>query len=470
MPSIINTGSLAAKGYGFSSTTKILGGPYFINMVTFASGGPQIFSQSIAVDSSGNITLSGINVNSTTPYYNYFYKLNSTGVLQWQRYINNSYAYATQFKYTTVDSTGKLIVTGALTNSSGSDLEAPVIQLTTSGTINWQQVRRINSSSYLQNYQIVVDSSNNIYVNGRYNDSSGNNAWFMQSYSSSGSLNWANIYPSSVTTTAFQGNGVTYDSYSGNLYWNGFTSVSSQTLAVLLKTDTSGNLLAQYGRYASNSSEDIRGIEVVTDSSGNVYSLCSWLSSTGIAGYFVLKYDSSGNFVWGRRYTYSSGPLNVGSIALDSSGNIYTTSYVDIPGSGYISLIAKMNSSGSLVYQNQIVNNTGGNGIQVNNGKSIIIDSSSNMYIFLCDTQNYYPIVFKLPIDGSKTGTYSVVNPSPAGTYSFTYSTSSYITVSSNTTYNVSLSNSVSANSYSSITNNVTSTTVTYGSSTTTTI
>jgi hypothetical protein len=470
MPSIINTGSLAAKGYGFSSTTQILGGPFFINMVTFANGGPEIQCESIAVDSSGNITANGQNFNSSAPYYNYFYKLNSTGVLQWQRYVNNSYTYSTNFQYTTVDSSGNLLVTGFLTNSSSTDEEASVVQLSSSGSINWQKVRYINSTSYLQNYQIAVDSSNNVYANGRYNDSSGNNAWFMQSYSSSGGLRWGEIYPSSVTTTAFAGSGVTYDSYSGTLYWNGITSVSSNTTAVLLQTDTSGNLLAQYGKTTGVTNEDLRGREVITDSSGNVYSLCSWGSSTGIAGYFIFKYNSSGSFVWGKKVTNVTYGIQVGSIALDAAGYIYTTGYFN--GSDNIGRITilKISSSGSVVYTNEIVCTTDISGCYLANGKNIIIDSNNNMYIFMFTATKAYPVIFKLPIDGSKTGTYSVVNPSPAGTYNFTYATSSNVGVNANSGSTVSLSNSVASNSFSSLTNNVTSTSVSYGSSTTTTI
>jgi len=462
MPSIINKGSLAAKGFGFSSTTKILGGPYFINMVTFASG-PKIQATSVAVDSSGNITLSGVNVNSITPYYNYFYQLNSTGVLQWQRYINNSYRYGTTLQYMTVDSTGNLLVTGYLSNSSGSDEESPTIQLANDGSINWQHVRYINSSSFLSSSQIAVDSSNNVYSNGTYNDSSGNFAWFLQSYSSGGSFQWGRIYPSTATTTQYTGYGVTYDSFSGNLYWNGFAYVSSHAYAVFLETDTSGNLLSQNSRTTYVTNEDLRGKQVVTDSSGNVYHLCAWSSATGNPGYFIFKYDSSGNFLFGRQFTNSSHGLNTASIALDSAGNVYTVSNYQ-----GVLVIAKMNSSGNLVYQNQMTCTTNNNFLA--NGNAIIIDSNNNMYIYTYSNTSGYPILFKLPIDGSKTGTYSVVNPSPAGTYNFTYATSTLITFSSNDASGGGISNSFSSNSYSSITNNVTSTTQTFGTSTNLTI
>jgi hypothetical protein len=471
MPTIITSGTESAKGFGFSATTS-LGGPYFINMITFATGGPYVSVQSLAVDSSGNITAFGLNNNAVTPYYHYFWQLNSTGVLQWQRYINNAFTYGTQLQYMTVDSTGKPIISGALYNSSANDyFQAVVAQLNSTGTISWQKARQIdaNAGNYMQAYMSAVDASNNVYVNARYNDSSGNNAWYMQKYNSSGTLQFAQTYPSAVTATAYSGSGVTYDAFSGNVYWNGLTSVSSATTAVLLKTDTSGTLLTQYGRKTGVTNEDLRGVEVVTDSSGNVFSLCRWSSAVGISGYYVFKYDSSGTFQWGRKFTNAIYGAVIGSIALDSSGNIYLTGFVSGATKPLLTLI-KVDTSGTVVFQNSIDCTTDSGGMYTGGGKSIFIDASNNLHILSYTGTSGYGVIFKLPSNGSKTGTYSVANPSPAGTYSFTYATSTLVTMSTSNGTNVTLSDSIGGNSYQAVTNNMTSTTQTVGTSTTTTI
>ena len=84
------------------------------------------------------------------------------------------------------------------------------------------------------------------------------------------------------------------------------------------------------------------GYSIAVDSSGNVYTTgyfqgtvdfdpgtgTSNLTSAGSADVFVSKLDSSGNFVWAKRFGGVSNDYGY-SIAVDSSGNVYTTGYFE---------------------------------------------------------------------------------------------------------------------------------------------
>lgn len=147
------------------------------------------------------------------------------------------------------------------------------------------------------------------------------------------------------------------------------------------------------------SDETAYGMEV--DASGNTYVTGSFketvdfdpgantylLSSEG-QDVFISKLDSSGNFVWAKSMNGTSTAVCEGlSIALDGSGNVYTTGYfndtVDFdPGSGIYNLttgipsdifISKLNASGDLVWAKKM------GGSATDKGTSIKIDASENI-------------------------------------------------------------------------------------------
>ena len=143
------------------------------------------------------------------------------------------------------------------------------------------------------------------------------------------------------------------------------------------------------------------GYSIAVDSSGNVYTTgyfqgtvdfdpgtgTSNLTSAGSTDVFVSKLDSSGNFVWAKRLGGASSDYGY-SIAVDSSGNVYTTGYFEgtadfDPGAGTSNLtsagsgdvfVSKLDSSGALVWAK------GFGGTSNDRGQSIAVDSSGNVY------------------------------------------------------------------------------------------
>lgn len=172
------------------------------------------------------------------------------------------------------------------------------------------------------------------------------------------------------------------------------TSASSNDDVFILKLDASGNFVWAVRMGASSSD---RCQSLALDASGNVYATGYFsgitdfdpgagtftLGTTGALTAFIWKLDASGNFVMAK---------NVGgageSIAVDATGNIYTTGYFSgtadfDPGAGSFSLtsaggqdnfISKLDASGNFVWAK------GFGGTSTESSYGIAVDASGNVY------------------------------------------------------------------------------------------
>jgi len=198
-----------------------------------------------------------------------------------------------------------------------------------------------------------------------------------------------NVY----TTGQFSGT-VDFDPGAGtaNLVSNEYADV------FVSKLDASGNLV--WAKSFGGTGTDA-GNSVAVDGSGNVHITGYFqgtadfdpgdgttdLTSAGEQDVFVSKLDASGNLVWAKRF--GSTDYDVGwSVAVDGSGNVYTTGYfqgtVDFdPGAGITNLVSagqsdvfvsKLDASGRLMWAKRFGGTDGDAGV------SVAVDGSGNVH------------------------------------------------------------------------------------------
>jgi hypothetical protein len=166
----------------------------------------------------------------------------------------------------------------------------------------------------------------------------------------------------------------------------------------ILKIDSSGNFV--WAKQLGGSGTD-GGIFITTDSHNNIYTTGCFqgsadfdpgtgiynLTSAGSYDIFISKLDSLGNFVWATSMGGTGADFG-NSIALDATGNVYTTGYFQNtadfdPGSGTFNLssfgnkdifISKLDNNGNFVFAKSL------GGTNDDQAYSVAVDDSGNVY------------------------------------------------------------------------------------------
>ncbi|MEA3443164.1 MAG: hypothetical protein U9R19_00405, partial [Bacteroidota bacterium] len=310
----------------------------------------------------------------------------------------------------------------------------------------FEWVKGIGSTSFDEGKGVTVDDAGNVYTVGSYSgivdfdpgpgvynlNAALDGEIFIMKMDAFGNFVWAkalgisndfgnaicidnscNVY----VTGQFGGGAEDFDPGAGTYY----LSSNGSWDAFILKLDSNGNFV--WAKSFGGSSLD-SGNCIKIDNNGNIYTIGKYVntvdfnpgpgvynitSNSSSTDVFLLKLNSSGNFVWAK--SFGGNGLDIGqSIAINSSGDIFGAgtfeNTVDFnPGSGTYNLtsngdydifIFKLNSSGNFQWAGGI----GGSGIDMCN--SIDLDNSSNVYA----TGYYYGIVDFNP--GSATNNLSV--------------------------------------------------------------
>lgn len=271
---------------------------------------------------------------------------------------------------------------------------------------------------------ISVDAFGNVYTTGSFGSTvdfdpsipavanltaSGLQDIFIHKLDHAGNFLWVKSFGGNVSD---EGLSITVDAV-GNTYTTGYfqgivdfdpgpatynLTSGWNTDIFVLKLDSSGNFL--WAKSFGGGPEE-RGTSITVDTTGNVYITGSFkgtvdfdpgaatnnLTATGTADVFILKLDTSGNFIWAKSIGGNS-IVNATSISIDTLGNVYTvglflgTADFD-PGAASTNLtsagmadifVVKLDASGNLIW----VKSFGGSSHDV--GFSITVDAHGSVY------------------------------------------------------------------------------------------
>lgn len=384
----------SSKGYGF---TRLSGGSGFFGYMT-TSPAKLEYARGMTVDGSNNLIFGGIANNGTI---NTFFgaSLNSTAsTINWQKLLNTS-AVAT-YRSLISDSSNNIYMVGNV-NASGNP-SGMYVKYNSSGVVQFQ--KQINYGSGTWNnpfYSVNLDSAGtSLYMTGYHDNNGGSDGMGIWKWDTSGTVTWQRRLADGSGASGVYGFGSCLDS-SNNVYVCGYNSAGTQSV-VIAKYNSSGTL--QWQRTLSNTDyEEAYGIAT---NSTDVY-VCGRVGATG----FLAKYNTSGTIQWQRFFAAASN-VYFNSVALDASGNIYVGGRAN----SQVMLLAKYNSSGTLQWQ-RTISITSSTNDEITN---IFVKGDQLYFTALTNASGTTDLAYgNVPIDGSKTGTYSV------GTLTWTYAAGS---------------------------------------------
>lgn len=274
-------------------------------------------AKDIAVDSIGNVYITGsfYQSNSFTDFATI--KYDPSGNQQWVLYYNGLADRNDFAKHLVIDKNNEIIVSGNSQRDNTID-DVISIKYNSGGTVLWtKKYSGINNQGATSINNLISDDSNNIY----FSCSALNNDRKIIKYDSMGD---------SVQITSISDSIYSFTFYLGllnNLCLVG--TVPGQSIRTDCYTgmyNSSGSMIWSQ-RFAGNSFlSDDAGKNIAVDRDGNIYSV-GYMDSNRIAYDFLsIKYDKNGNLIWYKRYSLSTfADDKAYFIGLDTLKNIYVT-------------------------------------------------------------------------------------------------------------------------------------------------
>jgi hypothetical protein len=334
------------------------------------------WAQAVAIDASYSVYVTGRSPGSGTGFDYVTIKYTPEGDAAWLRRYNGPENSTDDAYAIAVSDSGYIYVTGE-SRGTGTDADYATIKYDPDGDTVW--VRRYNGpENHVDGgFAIALDGSHNAYVTGKSYDTTGHLDYVTIKYAPNGDTLWLRRY---------KGPGDGYDEAwaieiddSGDAYVTGYsigsgTSADYATIRYYPNGDT-----AWVRRYngPANGSDYARAIAV--DDLGYVY-VTGYSDGTGsYQDYATIKYDSSGNEVWVRRY---NGPPGIGSdyayaLALDGFSNVYVTGKSGGGATNFDYATIKYYSNGDTAWVMRY--NGPGNGSD--DAQAIAVDDSGNVYV-----------------------------------------------------------------------------------------
>jgi uncharacterized delta-60 repeat protein len=295
----------------------------------------------------------------------------------WTRRWTSTVAGGSDYVYgLAVDSDGNVYITGA-SDYLGSTPDLLIIKYNSAGDTVWTRVPVRTGSQMTR--AVAVSLSGNIYITG-YTMENGHGDYITIKYRPNGDEAWVRIYSSSGSRYDFSRK-LIIDAQE-NIYISGYSQESnSRYTHATVKYDSSGNQLwAKRDSFGGAGSLSYPA-DLTLDNNGNPCIVSKTATASQGTDYVIAKYNTSnGETLWVRTYNgTANGADDARAIVSDNQGNIYVTGMTAGSGTGNDITIIKYNSSGVLQWQRSF-SNPDTNATDA--GYWIALDNFNNVYVY----------------------------------------------------------------------------------------
>ncbi|MGB2696603.1 MAG: FG-GAP-like repeat-containing protein [Candidatus Zixiibacteriota bacterium] len=334
----------------------------------------------VAVDSSGNVYVTGASYGSGSERDYATIKYYPNGDTAWVRRYNgpgNDYDWAWTI---TLDGSGNVYVGGLSWGGSAIYADYATIKYYPNGDTAW--VRRYNGPGNFWDdiLAMVIDDSNNVYLSGASFGSGGNRDYATIKYNTAGTQLWVRRY-SGPGNDWDEAKAIAVDD-SDHVYVTGFsvgsgTNYDYATIKYYPNGDT-----AWVRRYNGPGNFADYAYALVLDASGNIYVTGASYGTDTDYDFATIKYDPNGDTVWTRRY---NGPGNnsdlAGAIVIDCAANIYVFGSSVGSGTNYDYATIMYDSSGKQIWVRRYNGPGNDNDGHWEGWNGIDVDNNNNVYV-----------------------------------------------------------------------------------------
>jgi uncharacterized delta-60 repeat protein len=287
-------------------------------------GGGTDIPQAIAVDSAGNVYVSGSSTGADSNYDFATIKYNKFGQFQWRKRYDDFYSGKDSVVSLAIDNSGNIYVAGT-SDSTLSLYTFLIIKYDPSGTVLWMQRFHQKGNNWEKAAKMILDKKNNIYITGtRYTKDTKEDILTVK-YNSSGIFQWESWWddPGSLSDIASD---VKVDK-DGNVYVAGYgAGGGTGNDFVAIKYDSSGNQKWAATYDGSQNSDDF-ATSLALDYQENSY-VAGYSKYNNNYEYSIVKLDTAGMKLWDQNYDYTASSNNIPvNINVDNSGNILIGGY-----------------------------------------------------------------------------------------------------------------------------------------------
>ena len=317
----------------------------------------------------GNTMVSPGNSDILTTMYD------RNGNVIWQRQYNHPPNNKDYGVAVCSDSLCNVYVTGAVTAPNGN-FDIILLKYSNTGSLLWARSWKGADSLHDVPSAITLDDSCNVYITGGTLTSSSQSNYVTLKYNTNGNLKWvrtydyANLYELATGIQFYQPNGsviVTGTSASAANCWD---------YATLRYSAINGTALDTSRENATGVTIN-QALAVTRDGSGNVY-ITGYADSSGNKNIQTIKLNSNFGLVWVKNY-YGEGLEDIGkSIQVDNLGNVYITGHTKKQNGGTDYITIKYNSSGNVLWERRYKAPVETNSAE---GIKLILDNSHNVYV-----------------------------------------------------------------------------------------
>jgi WD40 repeat protein len=333
-------------------------------------------ASAMAVDNAGNVYVTGYSDRASWGLDYATIKYDSNGNQEWvRRYFSGPPFGGGRLQIPAtiaVDSVGNVYVTGS-SGGGASGFDYATIKYDTNGNRKW--VRRYNGPGNGDDYPraIAVDKAGNVYVTGSSDGGTTRVDCATIKYDTNGNRKWLKRYDEGYVPS-----GIAVDK-SGSVYVAGMSSSEFATI----KYDTNGDQkwMKHYKPAnglagASAIAVDRAGNVYVTGCSGR------FASGDIVTDYATIKYDTNGNRKWVKQYNGPAyGNDLARAIAVDMAGNVYVTGYSAGRISGLDYATIKYDTNGKLRWLKRYNDGDVPSAMAVDKAGNVYVTGSSNDYV-----------------------------------------------------------------------------------------